>query len=173
VPRPRDPATPSPPPATLTVDVSDRQRVLRLSAAGIRRLVRRALSAQRVVRAEIGVVLLDDRRIAALHRRWLGVPGPTDVITFDLAPAAGPVGDGVVRGDIVASVETARRMARVVGWTPRQELAYYLVHGVLHLTGHDDVDPADRRAMRARERAVLRACGLPAPPRPRAAGARP
>jgi probable rRNA maturation factor len=62
-------------------------------------------------------------------------------------------------------------MARTVGWTPRQELAYYVIHGVLHLTGYDDREPVDRRAMRARERAVMKACGLPAPPRTRSAGA--
>ena len=71
------------------------------------------------------------------------------------------------------STETARRMARAVGWTPRQELAYYIVHGVLHLTGYDDHTAADRRQMRARERAVMKACGLPVPPRTRAAGTLP
>ena len=73
----------------------------------------------------------------------------------------------------MVSTETARRMARVVGSTPRRELAYYVVHGVLHLTGHDDHDPADRRAMRSRERAVMKACGLPPPPRSRAVGTSP
>jgi probable rRNA maturation factor len=79
----------------------------------------------------------------------------------------------VLAGDIVVSTETARRMARAVGWTPRQELAYYIVHGVLHLTGYDDHTPADRRQMRARERAVMKACGLPVPPRTRTAGTPP
>jgi probable rRNA maturation factor len=153
----------------IRVDVSDRQKLLRASARGIERLVRQALAAEGVEEAEIGVVLVDDRRIAALHRRWLGVPGPTDVITFDLS--AGPcLPRAALAGDIVVSVETARRVARQVGWTPRQELFYYIVHGLLHLTGYDDHAPADRRAMRARERKVLRACGLPAPPRPRPPG---
>jgi probable rRNA maturation factor len=154
--------------SAIVVEVSDRQRLLRVASGGLERLVRRALVAEGVDRAEIGLVLVDDRRIAAVHRRWLGVPGPTDVITFDLsAGAAGPAAIGPLVGDIVVSTETARRMARAVGWTPRQELAYYVVHGILHLTGHDDHEPADRRAMRARERAVMKACGLPSPPRSR------
>jgi probable rRNA maturation factor len=160
-----------PPRSTLVVDVSDRQNVLRVSARGVERLVRRALVAEGIEQAEIGIVLVDDRRIAAVHRRWLGLPGPTDVITFDLsAGTAGPPQAGVLAGDIVVSTETARRMARTVGWTPRQELAYYVVHGVLHLTGYDDLTSADRRVMRARERAVMKACGLPTPPRTRVAG---
>jgi probable rRNA maturation factor len=58
-------------------------------------------------------------------------------------------------------------MSREFGWTPRQEVAYYVIHGLLHLTGYDDLTVADRRAMRARERAVMRAIGMPAPPRTR------
>jgi probable rRNA maturation factor len=154
--------------------VSDRQSLLRVSVRGLERLVRSALIAEGVEQAEIGVILVDDRRIAAVHRRWLGLAGPTDVITFDLsAGTAGPPGAGVLAGDIVVSTETARRMARAVGWTPRQELAYYIVHGVLHLTGYDDHTAADRRQMRARERAVMKACGLPVPPRTRATGTPP
>jgi len=160
--------------STILVDVSDRQRVLRISGPGLERLVCRALAAEGIEQAEIGIVLVDDRRIAAVHRRWLGVPGPTDVITFDLsAGAAGPSRGVMLAGDIVVSTETARRMARAVGWTPRQEVAYCIVHGILHLTGYDDQTVAGRRAMRARERAVMKACGLPAPPRPRTAGTTP
>jgi probable rRNA maturation factor len=107
------------------------------------------------------VLVLDDRGIARLHEQWLGIAGPTDVITFDLSDAARP---GVLHGDIAVSAETARRTARELGWQPRHELAYYVVHGVLHLSGYDDHDPADRRAMRARERVLMQAAGLPAPP---------
>lgn len=172
--RTRGRSVPQPPRPTLVVDVSDRQSLLRVSARGLERLVRSALIAEGVEQAEIGVILVDDRRIAAVHRRWLGLAGPTDVITFDLsAGTAGPPRAGVLAGDIVVSTETARRMARAVGWTPRQELAYYIVHGVLHLTGYDDHTPADRRQMRARERAVMKACGLPVPPRTRTAGTPP
>ena len=166
--------SPQPPRSTIIVDVSDRQKLLRVSGPGLERLVRKALAVEGVEQAEIGIVLVDDRRIAAVHRRWLGVPGPTDVITFDLsAGAAGPPQAAVLTGDIVVSTETARRMACVVGWTPRQELAYYIVHGILHLTGYDDHTAAGRRSMRARERAVMKACGLPAPPRPRDVGITP
>lgn len=127
--------------------------------------VRRAVVAIGRMPAEICVRLLDDAGIAELHDRWLGVPGPTDVITFDLADDGGPG----LQGDIAISVETARRAARDAGWDMRHELAYYAVHGLLHLAGEDDRTAADRRRMRAREREVLEASGLPTPPprRPR------
>lgn len=150
---------------SLTIDVVDRQRVLRIGGRWLGTVARRALERQGIEAAEICVLLVDDRGIAGLHERWLGIPGPTDVITFDLSDAARP---GVLHGDIAASAETARRVARELGWQPRHELAYYLVHGILHLAGYDDHDPADRRAMRVRERVLMQAAGLPAPPsRPR------
>lgn len=146
-------------PESARVDITDRQKILSISKSWLERLVKRALAAEGIEQAEIGILLVDDRRIAKLHGAWFDDPTPTDVITFDLS-----VGERL-SGDIAVSTETARRMAREFGWTPRQEVAYYVVHGLLHLTGYDDHTPADRRAMRSRERAVMKAIGLPVPPR--------
>jgi len=153
----------------VTVSVVNRQRQVRVAASWIARVVRGTLAAERVALAEIGVRLVDDRRIARLHAEWFDDPTATDVITFPLSGAADPV----LAGDLVVSAETARRRAREFGWPPRHELAYYVVHGLLHLTGHDDTQPAARRTMRARERSVMRAVGLPPPPRRPAPGRRP
>lgn len=150
----------------IQVDVIDRQRAVRIGAAWLGRIARHALERQGVRRAEVAILLVGDRRMARMHEEWLGVPGPTDVITFDLG-AGGRGGPEGLRGDVVVSAETARRVAREIGWAPRHEVAYYVVHGLLHLTGHDDVDADARRAMRARERTLMRAVGLPPPPRGR------
>lgn len=154
-------------PSPLAVEISDRQKVLRVAAEPLKRLMRRALAAEGVAQAELSILLVDDRRMAKLHEQWLGIPGPTDVITFDLTEsgAAGPhEARAGLQGDIVVSAETARRTSRQLGWTPRQELILYLLHGLLHLTGYDDILPADRRAMRAREKSLLQQLGLPIPP---------
>ena len=146
---------------SISVAVVNRQKTMAVDAAWLERVVRRAIAAIGAEAAEITVLVADDRRIATLHDRWMGIPGPTDVLTFDLGGAGG---DGLT-GDIVVSAETARRVARELGWQPRHELAYYVVHGLLHLAGEDDGTPGERRRMRRRERAVLAAVGLPAPPR--------
>lgn len=151
--------------ADVVVEISDRERKLRPPAAWLGGVVRAALDAEGVAAAELSILIVDDRRIAAIHAEWLDDPAPTDVITFDLSRD----GDPAVRGDIVVSAETAARVARALaraqaGWKPRHELAYYIVHGILHLTGYDDRTPGHRRAMRARERAVMKAVGLPLPP---------
>ncbi|MFM7522321.1 MAG: rRNA maturation RNase YbeY [Planctomycetota bacterium] len=148
-----------PSPRRHVVEIVDRQRVWSVPRAWLSRVCRRALAEEGVARATITLVFVDDAGIAALHDRWLGDPTPTDVITFDL-------GDGDrLCGDIACSTETALREAARYGWSARHELAYYMIHGLLHLTGYDDHAVARRRAMRARERAVFAALDLPAPPR--------
>lgn len=152
--------------AAIDVEISNRQRKVPVDRRHLEAVARTALAAEGVTAAELSVTVVDDRRIAAVHGEWLDDPTPTDVITFDL----GMPGDPTLRGDILLSAETAAREARRLargrqGWTPPVELAYYLVHGILHLTGSDDRTADDRRRMRARERAVMKAAGLPPPPR--------
>lgn len=149
----------------VVVEVTDRQRRVRVGRAWLAGVVRRAIRLLGEETAEVSVILVDDRRIARIHDEWMGDPTPTDVITFSLP--AGPGDDGVLRGDIVVSVETAARVAAEVGWTTRLETAYGAIHGLLHLAGYDDLSPGPRRAMRRRERTLMEALGLPPPPRPR------
>jgi probable rRNA maturation factor len=96
---------------------------------------------------ELSVAFLTDAALAALHGRFLADPSPTDVITFAGGPAPGPA------GEICVSADAARR--RLGRRDPSAELTLYLVHGWLHLAGHDDRAPAPRRAMRRAEAAAL------------------
>ncbi len=145
---------------SISVDIVNRQKTAGVDAPWLGRIARRAIKVIGHDAAEITVAIVDDAEIASLHDRWMGLPDPTDVLTFDLSGC-----EGDFAGDIVVSAETARRVAREVGWQPREELAYYVVHGLLHLSGFDDVTPGERRRMRRKEREVMVAIGLPAPPR--------
>ena len=78
------------------------------------------------------------------------------MITFPL----GEPGDASLSGELVVSAETAAETAREAGVAPWDELALYLVHGLLHLRGHDDADETGRRAMRSREAEILAGLGL-------------
>ena len=91
---------------------------------------------------EIHVVLVSDRRMATLHRRFLSQSGPTDVITFE-------------HGEIFISTETARRQARQFDNPLFRELQLYVVHGLLHLHGFDDRREGDRRRMKATQEKIL------------------
>jgi probable rRNA maturation factor len=94
---------------------------------------------------DISVILVSDGRMAELHRRFLGVSGPTDVITFQ-------------HGEIFVSTETARRQARRFGTSLEHELRLYIAHGLLHLHGFDDKDLRGAAQMkRAQEKLVASA----------------
>jgi probable rRNA maturation factor len=92
---------------------------------------------------ELGVWLCTDEEIADLHQRYMGIAGPTDVITF---PGDDPDSGGHL-GDIAVSVDTAREQARDAGHPPGREIAYLCLHGLLHLAGYDDVDEDARYRM--------------------------
>jgi len=90
----------------------------------------------------ISVLIVSDRKIASLHKRFMNESGPTDVITFQ-------------HGEIFISAEMARRNARRFKKSLGQEIRLYLVHGLLHLHGFDDRDPANARKMEAVQRKIL------------------
>ncbi|MBI5852040.1 MAG: rRNA maturation RNase YbeY [Planctomycetes bacterium] len=122
------------------------------------RFLRRVVAAVREYTGfrSLGVALLltDDRGIAALHREHLGDASPTDVMSF-------PSDD---HADVVVNVQRARAVARRNRTTIRSELALYVVHGLLHVCGHDDHAASARVRMRRAERDVLAQLGLCAAP---------
>jgi len=89
---------------------------------------------------------MTDGELSALHGQFLGDPAPTDVITFPPNPAFGSA------GEICVSVDAARRQP---GRDFSDELTLYVVHGWLHLAGHDDLQPAKKRRMRRAEQKAL------------------
>ncbi|MBI5431582.1 MAG: rRNA maturation RNase YbeY [Planctomycetes bacterium] len=104
--------------------------------------------------AWFSVVFVSDLELARLHAEWLDDPTVTDVITFDLGDEpGGPV------GELFVSVDRARAIAAERGGSEARELALYVVHGVLHLCGHDDHADGARRRMRREERRVLAELG--------------
>ncbi|MCQ8279732.1 rRNA maturation RNase YbeY [Acetobacteraceae bacterium KSS8] len=123
---------------------------------GIERLARRAAAAG----GGAGSVVLDnDLRIRHLNARHRGKNKPTNVLTFETPP-------GVPGGDIVVALETVRREAIAAGRRPRHHLAHLIVHGALHLRGHDHHRAGDARRMEMEEARILRRLGVPNPWKP-------
>jgi probable rRNA maturation factor len=93
----------------------------------------------------VSILIISDRRMASLHRRFMNEPGTTDVITFQ-------------HGEIFISADTARRNARCFGDDLSRELRLYIVHGFLHLHGFDDRNEIGAKKMRAAEKKALQNC---------------
>lgn len=90
----------------------------------------------------VEVALVDDETSARVHEQFMGIPGETDVITFH-------------HGEIVIGVEVAFRQAAENGEPPLRELLRYVIHGLLHLAGHEDEEPADRARMEAAQEPLV------------------
>ena len=136
-----------------TVTVSNRQRVIPVKLPALQDFARRALPECLKLPgrkpdalphlAEVSVIVISDRRMAELHRRFLQEPGPTDVITFQ-------------HGEVFVSTETARRQARAFRTSLEHELRLYIAHGLLHLRGYDDKTSAGAAEMKRLQESVVK-----------------
>lgn len=106
---------------------------------------------------ELTLSFVGEAAMAELNQRWMGEPGPTDVLSFPLDADDAPA-PGVPRllGDVVVCPPVARRYAEAHGRRPDDELALLVVHGVLHVLGHDHAGADSEAAMQAREDHHLR-----------------
>jgi probable rRNA maturation factor len=100
---------------------------------------------------ELSIVLVGAKEMAALNEKFLGHEGPTDVITFDYSE-----GSGGLRGEIFICVAEAERQAKEFKTSWQSEVVRYVVHGILHLAGHDDLRPPARKKMKQAEGRLVR-----------------
>jgi probable rRNA maturation factor len=107
--------------------------------------------------AALSIRLADDAEMAALNGAWRGRPRPTDVLAFSLLEGPGARHRGALLGDVVIGVEAAARQARGARRPLDDEIARLLIHGALHLLGHDHRAAGEARRMRAEERRLWRA----------------
>ncbi|MCB2100897.1 MAG: rRNA maturation RNase YbeY [Rhodobacterales bacterium] len=124
--------------------------------------------------AEAGLVLMDDAGVRDLNRDYRGQDKATNVLSFAALDGGGPApvaGQPLVLGDIVVAFETTRDEARDQGRPLADHFSHLVVHGMLHLLGHDHEDDAEAEAMEAMETAIMAGLGLPdpyaPPPEPR------
>jgi len=108
---------------------------------------------------DLSIVLTDDARLRQLNREYLGIDAPTDVLSFP-ASETDPESGGSYLGDILISVPRARQQAGAAGHPLASEVQLLVVHGVLHLLGHDHATSEERSRMWAAQSAILASLGL-------------
>ncbi|MGC3992971.1 MAG: rRNA maturation RNase YbeY [Propionicimonas sp.] len=111
-----------------------------------------ALDALRIhPQAELSIVLVDTETMSAYHEKFMDEPGPTDVLSFPMDELRAPEPDeeppvGLL-GDIVLCPEVTAAQAAESNRTPEEEADYLLIHGLLHLLGHDHAEPTEKKVM--------------------------
>ena len=139
--------------------IKNRQRRISLSGKRLRALTEQILLKLKRPDVELGLVLLNDRQIRYLNGKYRGKDSPTDVLSFPLNRGAsfkGPLSPPVLLGDVVISVETARRQAREKDQNLYEQVGRLLVHGILHLQGFDHEKARDARRMWRKERELIK-----------------
>lgn len=135
----------------LGVSVANQQERLDLDFQRLKAAARAVLEGEGIKKSKITLAFMTDDAIHALNQRFLQHDEPTDVITF---PYSSPKAASL-EGDIAVSTDTATRAAEERGHAAADELVLYVIHGVLHLCGYDDIEDRDRVRMRVKERMYL------------------
>ena len=128
----------------------------RLDVAQLRSRARATLAAIGHRSSELSIALVDDAEIAELNREHREKTGPTDVLSFSLLEGDFREHRGVLLGDVVISLETAARQAADRHRSLAEEVSKLLIHGVLHLIGHDHEQDDEARTMQVEERRLWR-----------------
>lgn len=142
----------------IAIAIQNRQRTRRVNARSLRRITKHLLAKQlKLDSAELGVCLVNDDEMIRLNEGYLRHAGSTDVITFDyseLGTRNSKLGTEIV-GEIFVCVDEAMRQAKRFKTTWQAEVVRYIVHGVLHLLGHDDKRKRDREKMKREENRLV------------------
>jgi len=144
----------------MPVHMQSHVRCVTFDQARLERLARAILSDVGETSAELGIMFVGDQRMRGLNRRYRGKDRTTDVLAFTMRDAFMPHASRFmpdVLGDVVISVPTAWRQGKEAGRSLDEELAWLLVHGILHLCGYDhERSEKEARRMHRRERMLLR-----------------
>lgn len=98
---------------------------------------------------DLSIAFVDDKKIIELNKRYRKKDSVTDVLSFGMHKAN-------LLGDVVISVDTAKRNSFIYHSTLDEELILYIIHGILHLSGYDDATARDRRVMEKKQRELLK-----------------
>ena len=138
------------------VRIRNQQKKIRIRQEWIKGVVKEILKDLGYQKWETSILLVDDRQIKVINKKYLHRNRPTDVISF--SQIEGEFGHINTRllGDVVISVETARRQAKEASTTLQYEIAFLLIHGILHLLGYDHESSAEKaREMKVKEKELL------------------
>jgi len=136
----------------MTLTLANRQRTRKINMSRLREITVALLTDLGEPQAQLEINLVSPAQMAKVNQTFLQHEGPTDVITFDYRDA----GKGELHGELFICPAVAVTQAKEFGTDWRSELVRYVIHGMLHLLGHDDLEPVARRKMKRVESRLVR-----------------
>jgi probable rRNA maturation factor len=140
----------------MNIVIANRQRVKKIDSRLLKAIVAIILAELRIEHCELEISLLGAKEMAALNETFLRHEGSTDVITFDYSEGEKLRRNVGVSGEIFISVDDAIAQAKKFKTDRQSETIRYIIHGILHLLGHDDLRADARRKMKREENRLLR-----------------
>jgi probable rRNA maturation factor len=153
--------------------IANRQRTKKVNPRLLRQIVRGLMAELKITEAELGINFVGANEMAKVNRQFLRHDGSTDVITFDYATKVAQASRlrrppparethrrdacATLHGELFVCVDEAVLQAKQFRTRWQSEIVRYIVHGVLHLRGHDDLEPDLRRKMKRAENRLVRA----------------
>ncbi len=131
----------------MKIHIKDAQSSLIIQKKQVRTLVRAILTSFDSSHNEVGLYFVSEEEICDMHDRFFQDPSPTDCISFPI--------DNEYLGDVFVCPQTALAYAMKTKKDPYQELALYIIHGLLHCLGYDDIASSDRKTMRKMEKRCI------------------
>lgn len=139
----------------INVEANNQHSTFRVEIERLREAAKAVLVGEGFDSAQVSLAIVDDETIHRLNRQYLQHDYPTDVLSFVLESS-----DDYLEGEVIVSADTASRVGAEYGLSAADELLLYVIHGVLHLAGHDDHAEQDRQKMRDREQTYLHQFGV-------------
>ena len=142
----------------MNLAIANRQRTKKINARLLKQIADELFAELKISEAELGIILVSAKEMAKVNWQFLQHEGSTDVITFDYAEKrkAESGKRKKLHGELFVCVDEAILQAKKFKTSWQSELVRYVVHGVLHLLGHDDLKPDLRRKMKREENRLVR-----------------
>jgi len=140
----------------MNILIANRQRTKKIDAPFLKEITATVLAELGIRHSELEINLMGATGMAALNETFLQHEGSTDVITFDYSEGKKLRRNVGIAGEIFISVDDAITQAKEFKTRWQSEVARYVIHGILHLLGHDDLQPALRRKMKQEENRLVR-----------------
>jgi probable rRNA maturation factor len=144
----------------LFLEILDEQDNLVVDLKKVRTVCEHILADGKMISGKINVVLVNSDTIQQFNRDFLQHDYPTDTISF---PIEKRQSDGHLEGEVLVCTEVAKERSEEFGWTAEEESLLYVIHGMLHLIGFEDITPEQQTVMREKERHYLAILGIQVP----------
>jgi len=142
----------------MNIAIANRQRTKKINTRLLKQIANALFAELKISEGELGIVLVGAKEMAAVNWQFLQHEGSTDVITFDHRDSQLPIANCQLKihGELFVCVDNAIKQAKEFKTNWQAEVVRYVVHGVLHLLGYDDLKPQLRREMKREENRLVR-----------------